>query len=311
MNYELTKFTYPSSDGVNNIAAEIYAPKSGEVKGIVQLSHGMVDYVERYTLLADYLTGKGYVLAGNCHLGHGDTVKDDADFGFFASKNGVDYVLRDLKRMNEIIREKYPDKQVFFMGHSMGSFLSRLYALRYRESIDGIFIHGTAGPNPLVGLGKLLAKFLKLIKGERHRSKLIDKLSFGPYNNKFDPAEGPCAWLSRDNELIKHKRDDKRGDFIFTLQGYIDLFGMIDEVNRDEWFEKYPKDLPTIIMSGGMDPVGDYGKGVEYVHDMLKGSGVEDLTLKLYEGARHELCNEINRNEVFEDMISFMEERIK
>ncbi len=311
MNYTLSKFTYPSSDGINNIAAEIYAPVSGEVKGIVQLAHGMTDYVERYTLLADYLTGKGYVFAGNCHLGHGDTVKDDNDFGFFASKGGVDYVLADLKKMNDILREKYPDTPIYFMGHSMGSFLARLYVEKYTDSIDGVFIHGTSGPNPLVGVGITLAKIIRAIKGERHRSKLIDKMSFGDYNKYFDPSEGPSAWLSRENDLIKNKRDDKRGDFIFTTSGYIDLFTMIKTVNSKAWYENYPKALPTVIMSGDMDPVGNYGKGVKYVYETLKAQNLNDLSLKLYEGARHELCNETNREEVFMDMIAFMEERSK
>ncbi len=311
MSYTLSKFTYPSSDGINNIAAEIYAPTSGEVKGIIQLSHGMTDYVGRYTLLADYVTERGYVFAGNCHLGHGDTVKDDGDFGFFASENGIDCVLSDLKKMNEILKEKYPNTPIFLMGHSMGSFLARLYVERYTDSIEGVFIHGTSGPNPLVGMGKMLTRLIKVFKGERHRPKIINKLSFGPYNKRFDPAEGPSAWLSRDNELIKHKRDDKRGDFIFTCQGYIDLFTMITSVNSKKWYSEYPKTLPTILMSGDMDPVGNYGEGVRYVYDTLVASGVKDITLKLYEGARHELFNETNRSEVFDDMLKFMEERIK
>ena len=173
MNYIHKEIYFPSSDGKNKIHAELFIPSDNNIKGIVQLSHGMMDYIGRYGLLADALCKAGYVLAGNDHLGHGDTVATPDDFGFFASKNGYAYVIDDVYKMNRLLREEYPNLPLVLLGHSMGSFIARLYAVKYSDSIDGLIIHGTAGPNPILGAGKLLVKIIRAFKGERHRSKFV------------------------------------------------------------------------------------------------------------------------------------------
>lgn len=306
MNYIHKDITFPSSDGKNTIHAELFIPSDNNIKGVVQLSHGMVDYVGRYELLAEALCGAGFILAGNDHLGHGDSVATPEDFGFFASRDGYSYVIDDLYRMNGILREQFPDKPIVLMGHSMGSFLARLYAVKYRESIDALIIHGTAGPNPALGPGKMVVSLLKAIKGERYRSKFVRSLAEGGYNKSFDPAEGEGAWLTREGALVAGRPTDPKTNFIFTLSGYGDLFGMLGECSAKQWFASFPKDIPTLVVSGEQDPVGDFGKGVRYVYDNLKANGAS-VELKLYEGARHELFNETNREEVFADLISWLE----
>ena len=306
MHYNFSEFSFLSSDGKNSIHAEIFEPNEGEIRGVVQLAHGMVDHIERYGELADYLCGEGFVFAGNDHLGHGKSVKCKEDFGFFASKDGYKYVVDDLHAMNEELHKRYPGKPVILLGHSMGSFLSRLYAVKYPTSIDGIIIHGTGGKNPALPFGKIVVAILRAIKGERYRSALVKKLSFMGYNSRFDKSEGDDAWLTRAGELVADRKGDDRTNFIFTLAGYNDLFTMLGECNSSQWYSEYPKSLPTLLMAGAEDPVGNYGEGVREVYDGLSKEGVVALDIALYEGARHELFNETNRAEIFRDMCDWL-----
>lgn len=307
MNYNFSEITFPSRDGVHTIYAELYTPKIRSAKGIVQLAHGMIDYVGRYKKLADYLTGEGYIFAGNHHLGHGRSAGRSEDFGIFAEGGGVEYLLSDMHTMNKYLRDTFPTLPLVVMGHSMGSFITRLYIERYPHSIKGAIIHGTSGPNPLLPFGKAVARLVGAIRGERYRSRLIKKLAFGSYNAKFPKSEGADAWLTRDIAEVADRGEDKFTSFIFTTSGYLDLFSMIGECNEKRWFAEYPKELPTLIVSGNMDPVGNYGKGPDYVYKHLLISGCKSVELKMYEGARHELFNETNRDEVFSDLVKWIE----
>ncbi len=310
MNFIRREMTYRSSDGKNTVFAEIFAPKSGEVRGIIQLSHGMIDHTGRYEALADFFTGHGFVFAGNNHLGHGRTAASPSDLGFFAEREGYKFVIEDVKKMNELLKGEYPSLPHFLLGHSMGSFIARLYTEKYSESIDALIIHGTGGKNPMAGAGRALVSLLRKIKGPRHRSALITAVAFGSYNSHYDKSEGQNAWLTRDTKRVSDRDTDPYTAYIFTLSAYHDLFTMLTECNSPSWFENYPKETPTLVISGEDDPVGDYGRGVRFVHDSLSRAGVKDLTLKLYPGARHELFNEINRDEAMADMLSWIEGRI-
>jgi alpha-beta hydrolase superfamily lysophospholipase len=311
MNYVLSEISFPSADGKNTIHGEIYMPKSSTVKGIVQLSHGMVDFTGRYEALADYLCAEGYVVAGNDHLGHGKSVGDDGDFGYFADKDGVTCILRDLHAMNRILREKFPGIKPVILGHSMGSFLSRLYVERYPNSVSGHIIHGTGGPMAILPLGKALVNTVILFRGKRHRSSFVKNIAFMGYNSKFPKSEGKNAWLTRDIQRVSSRDADKFTSFTFTVGAYRDLFTMLGSSNSKEWFKNYPTSLRTVIMSGDMDPVGSYGKGPEYIYKRLLVSGAEDISFKIYEGARHELFNETCREQVFADIAKWLDETFK
>ena len=307
MNYNYEQITYPSSDGINTIHADIYTPKNKSARGIIQLAHGMVDHPGRYLNLIEFLTGEGYIFAGNHHLGHGRSAKCEDDFGYFAKKGGTHYLIEDMHTMNKYLRESYPALPLVVLGHSMGSFIARLYTVRHPHSMRAVIIHGTGGKNPLAPIGRLLARTVALFKGERNRSKLILALAFGSYNKRFDKSEGRNAWLSRDTEAIKGKKNDPLASFYFTVSGYSDLFKMLEDCNSGEWFREYPKDMRTLIISGDGDPVGNYGKGVKWVYRKLMLLGAKDLEIKLYEGARHELFNETNRGEIFLDMKKWLD----
>ena len=307
MNYELQLESFPSGDGKSTVAARIYVPRDKEIKGVLQIAHGMKDHVERYEVLAEALTKEGYVVAGNDHIGHGRTAKDKSDLGFFAEKDSVDIILHDLHTMNKILRNKFPSFTPVILGHSMGSFLSRLYVNKYPHTVAGHIIHGTGGPMGIIlPLGKALVNTVMLFKGKRGYSKLIANMAFMGYNSKFPKSEGECAWLTRDTERVNGSDRNEYTTFPFTVSAYRDLFQMVGLSNSKKWFDSYPKDIPTLVMSGDMDPVGNYGKGPSYVYKHLLMSGTSSVTLKLYEGARHELFNETCRNEVFSDITNWL-----
>ncbi len=306
MNYTVQYVKFPSANGHSECTGTLYVPK-GEVRGVVQLSHGMVDHVGRYTLLADALAAHGYVLAGNDHLGHGLTAKGSGDpYGYFADDNGRELVLGDLYTMNTLLRERFGMLPVL-MGHSMGSFLSRLYTVRHPETVSGHIIHGTGGPmGAILPLGIGLVNLIILFRGASYRSQFVKNLAFSGYNSHFPKEEGGSAWLTRDLPLVADRDESEFTSFTFTVSAYRELFRMVGESNAKEWFAGYPKDLPTIVMSGSEDPVGNYGRGPQYVYDILKENGVSGVTLKLYDGARHELFNETCREQVFADMLEWL-----
>ena len=311
MNYNFNEYRYPSADGKNTIYAEIYSPKSSAPRAIVQLAHGMIDYTGRYTALASFLTSHGFIFAGNHHLGHGKSVATEEDFGYFAEKGGYRYVLDDIHTFNKHLHKSYPDLPIILLGHSMGSFISRLYVAEHPSAVSGLIIHGTGGPNPLVGVGKTLAKLIRSFYGSRHRSDLINNMAFGAYNKKYPKAEGHNAWLTRDLSKVATRDTDPFTSYKFTVSGYIDLFTFLALCNSKAWFKKYPKDMPTVIMSGDMDPVGNYGKGPRYVYKQLMINGADNVKLFMYEGARHELFNETNSDEVFADILTWIEGVVK
>ena len=306
MSYVKREITFPSVREGETLHAVIYEPTECRAKAILQISHGMIDHIGRYETLAAALTSRGFIVAGNDHLGHGESVRSDSEFGFFADRDGYSLVIDDLHGMNVKLSEAYPELPIVLMGHSMGSFLARLYAVRYGDTIDGLIIHGTGGKNPAIPFGKLVVDALKLFRGKMHRSKFVKSLAEGGYNKTFDKSEGEGAWLTRDGAMVADRPADKRTNFIFTVSGYRDLFEMLDRCNRKIWYEAFPDDLKTLVISGEEDPVGNFGKGVREVYDGLKSAGA-DVSLKLYEGARHELFNETNREEVFRDISEFIE----
>ena len=306
MSYNFSELKFPSADGKNTVYAELYTPRNASSKGIIQLSHGMIDYVGRYGNLAEYLTDRGYILAGNHHLGHGRTASSHDDFGYFAESGGTDLLLEDLHKMNSMLRHTFPTLPLIMFGHSMGSFLARLYAAKYPNTLKGAIIHGTAGPNPVLPAGKLLARMIRSMNGTHYRSGLLKSLSIGAYQKKFK-KEGVNAWLTREADQIADHDEDKFSNFDFTVSGYIDLFDMLGRCNSSAWYREYPRSLPTLIMSGDGDPVGAFGKGPRHVYKSLLVAGCENVTLKMYEGARHELFKETNRDEVFADLVDWLD----
>ncbi len=291
MSYIKKEFTFPSVSGLANIHCASYKPQNGEIKAVVQVAHGMAEHLERYEKFASALCDKGIALYINDHLGHGQSVSAASELGYFGETDGWRNFVEDCHSLTLIIKEENPGKPVCFFGHSMGSFVARAYSFKYAAEIDKAVFCGTAGPNPASGIGGSLASLIGKTKGSHHRSKFIDKLAFGAYNSKFEKRT-PFDWLSRDNEEVDKYIADELCGFLFTAYGYRDLMGLLTYVSAKDWFYGLDKNLPVLVISGAMDPVGDYSKGVNVVCDKLISYGKKNLKKILYPDARHEILNE-------------------
>ena len=306
------EFTFDSRDGRTKIHAVEWKPEQGEVLGILQIFHGMVEFVERYEEFANFLAGKGFVVVGNDHLGHGASIVSKEDFGFFEEKNGNQIVLADVQRMKQLTEESYPGVPYYILGHSMGSFLLRQYLCMHGEELDGAIIMGT-GTQPLavLKLGKGLCSLIASVKGWRHRSRLIDKMAFGSYNKRFEPARTRVDWLTKEEAVVDRYLADERCTFLFTVNGYYNLFSSIEQASLDRNLRKMPKDLPVLFVAGKEDPVGNFGKGVEQVRKRFKSVGMTDMTWMIYENDRHEILNETDKETVYKDLYAWLYVRMQ
>lgn len=302
---------YKSADKKTMVSGYIYTNPEVEPWCALQLSHGMCEYIGRYEDFAAFLNLHGIAVCGNDHLGHGNSVLSPDEYGFFTEKSGWKYVLADLKRMNEVAHKTFPGLPVILLGHSMGSFYARKYAATYPDTIQGLVISGTGGPNALVSIAIALSSLIAKCKGERHRSPLIKNMAFGTYLKNIENPLTEYDWISRDKQIVAEYAKDAKCTFWFTANGYHELFSILREVSSKEWANAIQKDMPVLLISGDADPVGDYGKGVRKVHEWLSEAGVKQLELKMYPGARHEVLNETNRDEVYHDVLLFLEKNWK
>lgn len=306
MNFRKSTGFFDSSNGIDRIAYYIYCPENTAVRAVVQISHGMCEYIERYEDFADFLCGNGIAVCGNDHLGHGNSVSSDDELGYFASEMGWTFLPKDLHRMTAIMQEEYGDLPYIMFGHSMGSFAARAYAAKYGRCLDGLILCGTSGGESAADAGLALAKSLSAVKGDHYRSEKIQQMLFGVSNFKVEEKRTEFDWVSRDREIVAKYMLDPKCNFTFTVRGYYDLIMLLEYVSSEDWADKIRKHLPIFLISGDMDPVGGYGKGVRKVYERLTEAGVENVSMKLYEGARHELINEINRSEVYGDVLDWI-----
>ncbi|MBR2418285.1 MAG: alpha/beta fold hydrolase [Clostridia bacterium] len=304
------EFTFPSVSGLADIHAASFFPEDKEVQVVLQIAHGMAEHLERYEPFAEVLCENGIAVYINDHLGHGKSVKNDDELGYFGEKAGWKNFIGDCYRLTRIAKDENPGKPIIFFGHSMGSFVARAYCLEYANDIKGAVFCGTAGPNPAAGMGSLIASAIGKIKGEHYRTKLVDKIAFGSYNNKFEQRTA-FDWLSRDEFQVDKYVADKYCGFLFTAYGYRDLTSLLGFVSGKNWFESLDKELPVLMISGAMDPVGNFGKGVDQVHAKLLEAGKKNLKKILYPDGRHEILNESALfDKVCEDVIAWIKETV-
>lgn len=303
------EFFYPSADGETDIHAVEWIPE-GEVKAVLQISHGMVEYADRYDAFAAWLAQRGWYVTGNDHLGHGKSVTSKEKYGFFHVPDGNACVIRDIHALRERTGKKYPGVPYFMLGHSMGSFLLRQYLLRYGRGLAGAVIMGTGYKGkPILLAGQLLCRLFAAVKGWGYRSRLIDSLGLGGYNRKFEPCESSRAWVTSDLEMREKYEGDPLCSFIFTVNGYFQMFEGMKQIAGRKAALKVPRTLPVLFISGAQDPVGGFGKDVEKVYRMYRDAGIKDVSLKLCENDQHEVLNEQDRQQVYEYIWSWMEER--
>ncbi len=301
-----TELSFMSSDSRTTVYATLWEPE-GEPVGVVQICHGMAEHIGRYAWLAGQLCAKGYVVCGDDHLGHGRTALTKDDLGYFGERDGWDHLIEDEHGMRKELEKRFPGLPFFLLGHSMGSFITRGYVARHGTGLSGYICWGTSGPVPGTGLGIFLTTLLCVFGQGEKRGRFVDKLTHKGYLDRYDQVETELDWLSRDREVYAPFAEDPKANFVFTNAGFRDLFRLLKNVSGPRWSRQVPKGLPILIMSGDMDPVGQFGEGPKKVAGWLREAGVRDLTLKLYEGARHELHNELNRDEVVADLMSWLE----
>jgi len=307
---QMSSFTYPSADGKHSIHAQEWAPENGRPKAVVQIVHGIAEYVGRYDSFARWLADRGYLVCGEDHLGHGYTV-DDGKFGFVAEKHGWELMARDVRRLREIMGERWPQLPCFMLGHSMGSFLARTCLCRYPGAVDGAILSGTGQEAaPLIAACKSLTQLLCRTRGPHFVSPLVYALSIGNYNKAFSPARTPADWISRDEAVVDAYIHDPLCTFVPTVSLFRDMMGGLQYIVRPASLGQMKKDTPVYFLSGDRDPVGAMGKGVKKVAGLFRGAGCSDVTVKLYPGGRHEMFNEINKEEVLADLLVWLESKL-
>lgn len=304
---------FKSADGVSQIRGCVWLPEGGASapRGIVQLVHGMAEHIGRYDHFARFLASKGFVVCGHDHIGHGKSAAAE-DWGCLPPKDGKDILIADVHELRSVIQARHPRSTPYFMfGHSMGSFVVRAYVARHGEGLAGAVICGT-GNQPLIvsKAGNALANLLCKTRGVRAKSKLLYRASNGSYRNAVKNARTENDWLSTDPTIADAYEADEMCGFQFTVGGYAALTSLTAEVVRPSCALSMPKNLPLLYIAGSDDPVGENGKGVIAASDLAVSVGMADVQMKIYEGMRHEILNEVGKEEVYADVLTWIEKRL-
>jgi len=307
---KLENFEFDGCDG-KKITGYLWK-SAGKPKAVLQISHGQAEHAERYDGFAQALNKAGYAVYANDHRGHGKTAGSVENCGFFAEENGWELVQDDMYELTKVIKKENKKLPVFLMGHSMGSFLTRTYLFKYSDEINGAILSGTAGDPGLLGAaGKLVATIEGKIKGPEKPSPLMDKLSFGAFNNAFKPNRTEFDWLSTVNEEVDKYIADPYCGNVHSNSYFKQMLQALKESNDDKNIEVIRKDLPIYLFSGAVDPVGMNTKGVTETFQKYIKAGIQDVSLKFYGQCRHETLNEFNKKEVYQDVINWLDSKYK
>ena len=279
--------------------------------GIIQLSHGMCEYILRYSAFAQRMCDAGFAVVGHDHLGHGYTARSREELGYVTdAKDPAMCLVKDVYAVNSWIKSTFPTLPVILYGHSMGSFIARIALTEYKDAWDAAVISGTAGPEAPTGAGKLLCRVLGLL-GKHNRSGLLYTIAFGAYDKPFKADNVKNAWLTRDRAVIEKYNADPFCSYRFTVNGYLTLFTLLGCVSSKDWAKRMPLDLPMLLVSGEDDPVGNFGKGVRHVESRLRAAGASELSSMYFVGMRHEPHNETDNDNFYEGVINVMHRMIR
>lgn len=303
-------FYFNSSTGKNKIHARMCVPDA-EPRAIVQIIHGIAEYIDRYDEFMSFLADNGIIAVGTDHLGHGKSIESEEQTGFFAYDNGWDYVVRDEEVLRLAMHENYPELPIIVFGHSMGSFMARTLLIRYPDAFNAAIISGTGNQGAaLVNGGLFMGNLVTGLKGAHHYSKFLNNLAFGSYNKIYDNPKTEYDWLSRDEANVQKYIDDPLCGFIPSCSLFRDMMTGVKFITNKKNLTAMNKDMPVYFMSGDMDPVGECGKGVQKAYNNFLEAGMKDVSIKLYQGGRHEMLNEINKDEVYTDILAWLDSKI-
>lgn len=304
------ELTFPSSDGTHQIAWTVWEP-DGSVRGVVQIVHGVAEYIDRYHDFACFLAEHGFAVAGDDHLGHGRTAADESELGWFAEENGWKCLVEDEKRLRDILRERYPGVPLVLFGHSMGSFIARTYLIWRPGDHDACVLSGTGHqPVAVCRCGRLLSGREIRAHGSKYRSALLQKVAFGGYLKRIKDPVGPNDWICADPAVVRRYDADPKCGYTATAGLMRDMMEGLQIIAGGPGLAKMDKALPVLFIAGEEDPVGGYGKGVRHVAEMFRRAGMRDVTVKLYPAMRHEVLNEKEKLTVWRDVLDWIEEKI-
>ncbi len=304
------KETFTISDHLNKKLYSVKWTTDHKPKGVVLIVHGLAEHSERYNHFAKFLNANSYHVFAYDHRGHGKT--DPDQLGVIEEPESFHLMVKNLNDVYQHVAGSYPELPIILFGHSMGSFLSQRFMQLYEAEPTALIYSGSNGKPPfMLQVGIKLSAILMTLFGKHSKSNLIDKLSFGAYNNHFKPNLTVYDWLSRDTAMVNLCVDDPHCGFICSNSFYHHLFKGVKELHAHPVFADHNPDIPILLLSGDQDPVSNMGKGIKSLEKILKKNGVTDVTTHLYEGGRHEMLNEINRDEVFDNLLQWMNLKIE
>ena len=303
-------FYFQSSTGRTSIHALKCVP-DGKPRAVVQIAHGIAEHIDRYRPFMKFLADNGFVAAGNDHLGHGKSIRVPKEQGFFAEKDGWWRVVDDMDKLHGIMSKEYPELPYVLFGHSMGSFLTRTYLIKHPDRYDAVILSGTGHQSPALALGgNAAASVMAKLNGAMGDGAKLDSLAFGTYLSKIENPRTKFDWLSRDTEQVDKYIADPLCGFVGKIGLYRDMMQGIKFITSEKNIAQMNKEKPVYFMSGDGDPVGDYGKGVERAYKAFCNVGLHDVFMRLYPGGRHEMLNETNKEQVYQDILNWLNEKI-
>lgn len=316
-----TTITYASRDNASTVRALMWEPdevaSGGEApRGLVQIVHGMSEHVERYEGFASFLCEQGFAVCANDHIGHGKSVSSAEDLGHMPLEVGEDVLVADVQTLRELALERLSQRcdmrvsgiPYVIFGHSMGSFITRVFLTRHAFGVRAAVLCGTGHqPRLLSAAGKALTSSLAKKHGERYVSELVDGMGAGGYGRAIKGAETDLDWIATDPEVVAEYQRDPLCGQKFTVGAYHVLTSLVSDATDLRLARRVPHALPLLFVSGDQDPVGECGAGVHRAAEMYRKAGVESVTEKLYPGMRHEILNEPVKGEVHRDVLAWLE----
>ena len=297
-------FSLSEKDGNRDCLLYLFLPDSPP-RAILQICHGMCEYFLRYRPFAEWLCERGVLVCGCDHPGHGQRALEDGSLGYIPGGKDLSLAVEMQQEIYLHLRKTYRHLPYLLLGHSMGSFIARKYITRYKDTVDGVILMGTCAGNRSLSLGIAMADVISFFCGKRRPSRFLMRLAFGHYNDRF-PGEKGSAWLSRNRENVKAHDGDPLCRFYFSASAMRQVFGCLREINADKWYDDLPLSLPVLLLSGEDDPVGEYGEGIRQIYGKMEDRELCHLGMKLYPGDRHEILNEEDRENVYGDILDFL-----
>jgi len=301
--------TFEAEDGRKLFVYRWLPEESVPLRGVLHVAHGMAEHAGRYARAAEALTAAGWAVHANDHRGHGKTARWSSELGYL--DGGFRRCVRDLEQLIDRERREHPGLPLVLFGHSMGSYMVQRYLIDRGATLDGAVLSATSGkPTPLAAAGRTIARVERARLGERGRSELLTTLSFGGFNRRFKPNRTAYDWLSRDEAEVDRYIADPLCGFTCTTSLWVDMLDLVADNARPEQQARVPKDLPVYVFAGTRDAASDDAEGVKQLLGAYRAAGLQRLTHRLYEGGRHEMLNETNRDEVVRDLISWLDAEV-